>query len=66
MMDGLHPAPCGASPVKGPPHRQSVAHAGRRRPNPARCSRILIDDGRVAVRIIEVDGPRVITRVDSR
>src|SRR5690625_4411114 len=26
--------------------------------------RILIDDGRVAVRIIEVDGPRVVTRVE--
>lgn len=26
--------------------------------------RILIDDGRVAVRVVEVDGPRVITRVE--
>jgi pyruvate kinase len=49
--------------VPGTKELASTTHKGL--PNDARVGDpILIDDGRVQVRIIEVDGPRVITRVE--
>ncbi|WP_152191038.1 pyruvate kinase [Georgenia satyanarayanai] len=49
--------------VPGTAEIASTTYAGL----PGDCTpgdRILIDDGRVAVRILEVDGPRVVTRVE--